>query len=51
VKGKYVEFEVGSATFGIRNYTLTVCPTRSTSPAGGGPRSSPARPPITGASR
>jgi len=26
VKGKYVEFEVGSATFGIRNYTLTGVP-------------------------
>jgi hypothetical protein len=26
VKGKYVEFEVDSATFGIRNYTLTGAP-------------------------
>src|SRR5262245_24912000 len=26
VKGKYVEFTVDAATFGIRNYTLTAAP-------------------------
>src|SRR3989442_5471084 len=48
VKGKYVEFEVGSATFGIRNYTLTGVPNPLDITGGGAaptlPRQNP-RPP------